>query len=264
MNLKYTVLTYIIGNYEKVHEIKFDTKTLTPNVEYLLVTDNENLKSDTWTVIYDKDLDNNTQTSFDKVFSIRYGLFKYATNDICLRIDGSIGINKPLTPIIKLFVDGGYDACLNIHPGRTFLIDEYNAWIGFRNFPLKEAQTHLDYIVNVLGYDIHTKGLIEQNFAINIKNDLTKNIDNDMLKILRNVGNGQCTRLDQTLFTAYLSLKHPKNKYMFVDDYHLFNDYMTWYQHASDNPYFVNKRQVTPFFNNEEVEIIPMKKNLPF
>lgn len=39
----YTVLTYIIGDYEIVHELEFDPKT-TPHVEYLLITDNKNLK----------------------------------------------------------------------------------------------------------------------------------------------------------------------------------------------------------------------------
>jgi hypothetical protein len=36
----YTVLTYIIGDYEVVHELEFGPKT-TPHVEYLLITDNK-------------------------------------------------------------------------------------------------------------------------------------------------------------------------------------------------------------------------------
>lgn len=96
----YTVLTYIIGDYETVHELEFDPAT-TPHVEYLLVTDNKDLKSDTWKVIYDDSLVNDDLKPFDKVFGIRYNLFKYATNDICIRIDGSIGINKPLDDMFK-------------------------------------------------------------------------------------------------------------------------------------------------------------------
>ena len=38
---KYSVLTYIIGDYEKVHEIKEKS----PNAEYILVTDNKELTS---------------------------------------------------------------------------------------------------------------------------------------------------------------------------------------------------------------------------
>lgn len=48
----YTVLTYIIGDYETVHEIGFDPAT-TPHVEYLLITDNKNLTSNTWKVVYE-------------------------------------------------------------------------------------------------------------------------------------------------------------------------------------------------------------------
>ena len=41
---KYSVLTYIIGDYEIVHEVKEKS----PNAEYILVTDNPNIKSDTF------------------------------------------------------------------------------------------------------------------------------------------------------------------------------------------------------------------------
>lgn len=42
-NFKYSVVAFIFGDYENVHEIleKDD------DVEYLLITDNKNLKSDT-------------------------------------------------------------------------------------------------------------------------------------------------------------------------------------------------------------------------
>lgn len=253
--MKYSILTYIISDYEKLHEIGFNTKELTPNVEYICVTDNPNLLSKTWTIVYDEELDNNTQTPFDKVFSIRYNLFKYTNNDICVRIDGSIGIDKPLDNLVSHFIENDYDACLNIHPGRYSLISEYNAWIGFRQFPPNEAQQHLHFLMNELKYNINTKGLIEQNFSINRKSEWTDNVDKEMLSILRKLNNGQCTRLDQTIFTAYLTKKYPNKKYMFVDDYYLFSNYMTWYQHNSDNPYCVSKRNILPYFNDNVVNL---------
>ena len=43
--LKYSILTFIIGkNYEKVHEISNKQE----DVEYVLVTDDNELKSNTW------------------------------------------------------------------------------------------------------------------------------------------------------------------------------------------------------------------------
>ncbi len=47
--MRYTVLTYIFNGYEQVHEVgekDFDA-------DYVLVTDDPNLKSETWRVIYD-------------------------------------------------------------------------------------------------------------------------------------------------------------------------------------------------------------------
>ena len=53
MKFKYTILSFIIGkNYERVHEIK----NKQDDVEYLLITDDPELESDTWTVIIDRDL----------------------------------------------------------------------------------------------------------------------------------------------------------------------------------------------------------------
>ena len=40
---RYTVITYIFGNYEKVHEVLEKD----PEADYVLVTDNPNLHSDT-------------------------------------------------------------------------------------------------------------------------------------------------------------------------------------------------------------------------
>jgi hypothetical protein len=51
---KYTVLTFIFGkNYEKLHEVQEPA----PDVEYLLVTDDDTLVSSTWKVIVDHDYD---------------------------------------------------------------------------------------------------------------------------------------------------------------------------------------------------------------
>ena len=65
---KYSVLTFIIGKgYEKVHEIE----NMQDDVEYLLVTDDPDLKSNTWKVTYDEDL-LSFKTPFERCFRVRY------------------------------------------------------------------------------------------------------------------------------------------------------------------------------------------------
>ena len=50
---KYSVLSFIIGKgYEILHEVKNQQS----DVEYIVVTDDINLRSSTWKVIYDESL----------------------------------------------------------------------------------------------------------------------------------------------------------------------------------------------------------------
>ena len=46
---KYSVLCYIFNGYEQVREVQEKD----PNAEYILVTDDPKLKSNTWKVVYD-------------------------------------------------------------------------------------------------------------------------------------------------------------------------------------------------------------------
>jgi hypothetical protein len=262
----YTVLTYIIGDYETVHELEFDPAT-TPHVEYLLVTDNKNITSKTWKIVYDETLVNDDLHTFDRCYNIRFDLFKYATHDICVRIDGSIGINKPLDNIIQTFIDGNYDGCLNIHPGCDNIIEEYFRWVIKRGFSPLEAIFHVKYIQDKFNYNFQTKGLIELCFTINKRGSLTDNIDYDMKKMLResNVSNYlyenkdkpmHYSRLDQILFTALVFSKYNNSNWMFVRDSLFAEDsYFTWYAHGDGNiRLYVNPQTfIDPYFNNKKV-----------
>ena len=48
MKHRATFLTFLFGNYEKMHEVAVKT----PNCDYVLVTDNKDLKSNTWNIKY--------------------------------------------------------------------------------------------------------------------------------------------------------------------------------------------------------------------
>ena len=121
---RYSILCYIINGYEDVKEVLQKD----PNAEYILVTDDKNLTSNTWNVIYDESL-NALPSTFDKCYAIRFNVFKYCHSPICVYIDGNVQVNKPLAPLIDKFEDGKYDMCLMPHPLRTNFVSEYNAWI---------------------------------------------------------------------------------------------------------------------------------------
>ena len=99
--MRYTVLTYIFNGYELVHEVKEKD----PDADYVLVTDDPHLTSETWQVIYDP---MPRYSPFAKCYTVRFHPFRYADTNIIVRVDGSIGINKSLKPIVDEFERGKY------------------------------------------------------------------------------------------------------------------------------------------------------------
>ena len=149
---KYSILTFVFGEYEKLHEIgEMDSE-----VEYICVTDNENLKSDTWEIVVDHELDG--KGVFDKCFSVRYNPFKYVSSDVVVTVDGSIGLHKSISPLVNKFIESDCDASFLIHAYRDNLIVEYNTWVAYRKFPLERARKHVNFLGG-LGYDFNKKGL---------------------------------------------------------------------------------------------------------
>ena len=107
--LKYSVVTINIGGYELVHEILEKSE----NAEYILLTDDHSLKSDTWTIKY---IENEfIDDPFYTVFKIRYNIFDYVNTDIAFIVDGSIRINKNLDIFIQKMEENNSDCCLFLH-----------------------------------------------------------------------------------------------------------------------------------------------------
>lgn len=247
---KYSVVTFVFGTYEKLREIG----EVEEDVEYICVTDNENLKSDTWNVIIDHDLDG--KGVFDKCFSVRYNLFKYCHSDVCVRIDGSIKIHKSITPLVEKFINSGDDACFLIHPYRNNLIVEYNTWIKYRKFPRERAEKHVNFLRSI-GYDFNKKGMIQLNFSINKRGKLTDDIDRVMYAIQKYLGDEQdIDRLDQTVISAVLDRFFPNIKIFAVGEDILHSEYMTWYGHNNDTPIgFAPEYMCEPYICGKKVEL---------
>lgn len=189
-NTKYTILCYIINKYEKVHEILEKD----PNCEYLLITDDPELKSRTWNVIYDKSLEG--MSVFDKCYSIRFNLFKYAKTNICLYIDANIHIKKSLAPLLEKFESGNYDMCMMPHPFRFDFISEYKAWVYSRKYPILQANKFFKLLKNS-NYDLSYKGLFQGCFKI-VRNDKNnKDFENLTMSFLKYLGTeNEIERLD--------------------------------------------------------------------
>ena len=233
--MRYSVLTYIFGGYESVHEVLEKDK----DAEYILVTDDETLKSDTWNIIVDK-MDG--KSIMEKCYYVRFHPFVYVHTDMVVRLDSSIGINKPLGVFINKMEDGNYDRCLMIHPRRNTLTDEYHQWVRSRGYSQEQADYCLHILTQEFYYDLSYKGLFQGCFEIVKYNYINREINHLTYMYLHDVAlNGDIDRIDQTIltfvinyyFTGFLGTIKvlPVPQDVITD-----GRYMQWYYHGTNNP----------------------------
>lgn len=246
---KYSVLTFVFGEYECLREIG----EIDSDVEYICVTDNENLKSNTWKIIVDRDLDG--KGVFDKCFSVRYNPFKYCSTDICVRVDGSIKIHKPLNYIVDKFIESGSDICFLIHPYRDSIVTEYKVWNVYRNFPIEKIMKHLT-LFQTIGYDFNKKGFIEIGFSIVKKDKINEDINRLTYSFQKLLGDeNDIDRLDQTTITVIIDRFFPDIKVFGVSESIIHSEYMTWCGHNTDKEIAFSMEDMikTPHLNNKEI-----------
>lgn len=247
--MKATVLSYNMNSYEVIHPIICST----PNVQYILVTDDPNLKdeSGTWKVVCDHSL---TGSPFDKVMQVRHNPWKYCDTDIVLKVDGSVGINMNLDPIIEKYVEGGYDMSLMLHPTRYTMLDEYKAWVQIRGMKVEQANKVLSFMMNMEGYDVeHYKGLCQLCWQIQKKNNLNTTLNMMTYSLLKYLGDGDVERCDQAVFSFILQKYFPNSKIMLVDNTIYDGRYFTWYAHNSNTPLIIPPKPMlaAPYWNNK-------------
>lgn len=229
---KYTVLTFIFNDYEKIHEV-IDPD---PEAEYLLITDDPELKSATWRVVYDPGLDG--LSPFDKAYRVRYGLFKYASADICVCVDGSVQIKKNFSFLIDEFISGRYDIAMMAHAERDRFADEYAVWTRFRNYPASQRDKFFKMVADA-NYDLNFRGLYVSGFRIWRRTKLCADIDRMALAFLTMLGdeNG-IERLDQTVCSFVLNAFFRDINFMALSFQVVVSDYMQLCRHNSDEPNF--------------------------
>lgn len=245
---KYSVLTYIIGEYEIVQEIEEKD----PDAEYILITDNPRVSSKTWNV-YHINFPQNTST-FDRCYAIRFNPFKYCTTDICLRIDGSIRIKKSTKKIIDDFISSGADMALMIHPERNTFVPEYNQWIKTRGYPLSEAKKCL-YFMAKCGYNLTYKGLYQGCFNITKKNKICDDVNRMTYSFLKFLGNDtHIQRICQTIWSFVINRFFSDTLKVFpvTEDLITHSNYFQWYMHRSNTP-IKQKTNIEPFLFNEPI-----------
>lgn len=251
---KYTVLTYDFGGYEKVHEIKEKS----PNAEYLYVTDNQDLQSDTWEIMY---IDNPWPDDvFRLCYEVRFNPWNYVDTDIVVRVDGSIGIDRNLDELVQYFIDGDYDIGFPLHPLRDTMIHEYSAWVQLRQYPVDQANRCLAFMQKI-GYDVvNFKGMGQYNVVIQKRNRINELINEGTMWALKTMaGPGkEIERIDQTVGNMIIQKFYPETKVMPMSVDLTDGLWMTWYGHNSDIKIPYADKRLEPFYHNQPVEFCPL------
>ena len=247
---KYTVLSYNINGYELIHPVKEKSN----RAKYIMVTDDPDLKdeSGTWDVVYDPEL---TGSPFDKVMQVRYNPFKYTNDFVVIKIDGSVGIEKNLDPLIDRFFKDEYDMSLMLHPTRNTMVAEYSAWVDHRGYNPETANNILRFMA-MEGLDVENyKGLAQLCYQIQTNTRTNQDINRMTYSFLKYLGDSTgVERVDQCVFSFVLEKYFGGMKVMWVDQRMYNGQWFTWYAHNSNNafkpieakeltePYFFNKR----------------------
>lgn len=248
--VNYTVLTYIFNDYEIIREVESPS----PYAEYLLITDNQKLKSNTWKIIFDKDLEG--LSTFEKCYFVRFHPYKYCKTDICIRIDGSMKILKPLDALALSFYKGNYDIALTIHPSRNRIDEEYLIWGLLRNIEAASIGSALTMLSDS-NYNFLYKGLFQLGFCITRNNPEVNAINTATLSLLQRLGGKEgIHRIDQTVFSYVLNTHKEGIKVMPLDDEILHSNYLHIYKHNSLCEALPARDRIRPYMFNKRVETI--------
>ena len=219
-SVKYSVLTYIFNNGDILREAPKDD-----NIEYICVTDNTELKSDTWKIIIDEDLVG--KDSEYASFYVRYHPFKYCSSNICMRIDGSIQIKESLVSMFEEFDNSNKDICIMTNSRARSIRQELLHW-SFLPTEMKEGQKTL---YKELGVDINSEGSIQSPLSITRNNDLCNECDARCWDMLNQISTDKFTaRPTQVIMTVAIYLTKGLD-IMFVDEYLIQSNAIQWCNH---------------------------------
>lgn len=228
------ILSCIFNNYEKVHEIR----QRSPEIDYVMITDDPDLKSDTWTVIHENEYPELTKLSdpIAKCWYVRFHPFEFCPSaQTVFKIDGDMEINKTPEKLFNDFEAGKKDIGFAIHPYRSDVYSEIDEWKRIRPDRAKLAQQKQFF--NSKKYK--STGLIESGYLMISHSDRAKEILDVSWKLCvdcRPEGK-EASPVDQTLFTYSVHMNFGNGDNFMVYDRHLVsNSYITIMGHNSNIP----------------------------
>lgn len=129
-NEKICVYTCITGNYDELKEI--DENLIEKDVDYYCFTNNKNIKSKTWNVVYIEDFSLTNHMLNRKIKMLGYGKLNN-DYDVLVWMDGNVQLRKKITSFIREQCKlDKYSFCAFKHPDRSCIYDEAVACVKLK------------------------------------------------------------------------------------------------------------------------------------
>lgn len=129
-NEKICVYTCITGNYDELKEI--DENLIEKDVDYYCFTNNKNIKSKTWNVVYIEDFSLTNHMLNRKIKMLGYGKLNN-DYDVLVWMDGNVQLRKKITSFIREQCKlDKYSFCAFKHPDRSCIYDESVACVKLK------------------------------------------------------------------------------------------------------------------------------------
>ena len=219
MKEKICVYTCMTGDYDSIKEI--------PNkedgIDYYFFTNNKNIKSNTWNVVYieDNNLSNLELARKTKILGTKEINDKY---DILVWMDAAVTFKKPIKEFIKTYLKKEDVFSCFKHGQRNNVKDEmYAVYRGFKED--KENIVKLMEFYSKEGYN-YDNGLIES--TVYIKRPKDKKVIETMniwYETLRKYSRRDQLSFNYSMFKTGLSVH-------WIDEYVFDNDWFLWDNHS--------------------------------
>lgn len=246
---RYSILTFMMGSYDCVRE----PVEISNDCEYVLVTDNLNLRSKHWKIKYIPERLRDAD-GFTKSFYVRYHPFEFVDTPLCVVMDASIKVLKPLDRLIQDFLDSGASIGLSVHWCQWNAHNEYEYWVKYRGYPKLQVARSMAFMRSI-GYTPTYKGCFETTLKIQKNDEINNNVNRFVWDSLLKVGNGSADRVDQSIFSAVLNTLF-EGIAVFPFTRSLYQgDYLRCYEHGSDKPLVVNIPKCDRYLFNKPVSL---------
>ena len=239
MNYKYSILTCNYGNYEVLK----DPLVVRDDVEYICVTDDPNLQSNIWTIVYKPGV---------TFFYAKHHPFEFVHTDTCLWIDASYLITGDLTDqFVDPFIHSDKELAISLHDTRHNVYEESIYWIFQRGASAANISAFLREMV-IKGFN--TDSLFQTSVILSKNTEMTKAIYDTVNEMDALCSIEGFYRDDQSLFTYAICTTAYRDSRILLLDFSATsnNSCLKWFTHGADGKQIIAYQKSTRCFDEDQ------------